>query len=181
VDGHADQAANHVIWEGANGNPDIGYVIKGVLNNYMTFFERKNQDSNKSRWPRWRRWERLLGEVEKLKLSQKAPDKTLDQRKAWIDKQTPKTLAKLFLTTLHDYDSFSELIDYGVESFNEKDWNELETHRRKKLLLQREQLFLSRNVIERQTLLTQMEKKNLIVIDENIKKIESELDRTLYI
>lgn len=72
----------------------IGKYAKGILKNYLRFVNR-GKDTNKSRWNTCRWWHRFLGDVEKLKLAEQAPDRTVEKTKDWIVKQVAPSLAVL--------------------------------------------------------------------------------------
>lgn len=72
----------------------IGEYAKGILKNYIRFVI-KEKDTNKSRWKICKWWADFLGEVERLKLSEKAPDRSVEKTKIWIEKQVAPSLAVL--------------------------------------------------------------------------------------
>ena len=61
---------------------NVGLVIRRTLQQYIRFVQRpkNSKDSNKSRWKTAKWWERLLENVEPLKLTVKRQDKTVDQK-----------------------------------------------------------------------------------------------------
>ena len=73
-DERATMAANLI----ANDSYEIGDLAKGILNNYITFVN-DNGDKNKSRWPVAKFWSKFLDNASKIKLSQEAPDKTIER------------------------------------------------------------------------------------------------------
>jgi phage replication initiation protein len=143
-DQRADLAAKHVIEAHAYGGTPVGVVIAGVLRNYLTFYRREGTDTNKSRWERWDAWELFLGEAAKLKLTVKAPDRTMETRRAWIDRQTAKTLGMLFMAYDSDLNWLVDTLTRGMELCEDRDVNEVEAYQRNRHLidleLAREQL-----------------------------------------
>lgn len=114
-----DERANMMAEEILN-NPVLGDAVTGVLKNYITF-KRKGTDSNKSRWPNVDWWQKFVGDVEKIKLTHVAPDRTVSRIKNWIDKQTPRSLAVLFRALGEDYYYIQQLIEKGLEQLTEQD------------------------------------------------------------
>ena len=99
----------------------IGDFIKGVLSNYINFLSRvPNQtDTNKSRWEVAPKWRKFLGDVEKLKLTQVAPQKTILRTKDWIDKSVVQSLEMLSLA-VGDMNLFTEYLRfYGGRSISD--------------------------------------------------------------
>lgn len=129
-DKRADMAASQIMLEAANGNTNIGVVIAGILKNYVTFYDKKTNDTNKSRWKKCRRWEKFLGDSAKLRLTLFAPDRTIGTRRAWIDKQTAKTLGMLFVAYDSDLDWLVHTLNRGMDLLEEKDIEEIDTYKR---------------------------------------------------
>ncbi|MNJ26032.1 Replication initiation factor [compost metagenome] len=98
----------------------LGDTITAVLKNYINF-KRKGTDSNKSRWDDANWWQIFLGDVEKLRLTHVAPDRTVTRIKNWIERQTPRSLAVLFRALGEDYYYLQELIEKGLEQLTDQD------------------------------------------------------------
>lgn len=128
-DERADMAAEQIIKSGSGGI-EVGVIVSGILANYLTFYKRKGTDSNKSRWEKWDAWQRFLCNAAKLKLTVKAPDRTIDSRRAWIDRQTSKTLATLLLAYDNNTDFIIDAAMRGMELLEEKEFNEIEAYKR---------------------------------------------------
>lgn len=114
-DERADVMADEIL----NSNY-LGETIAGVLKNYINF-KIRGTDSNKSRWNDAQFWQQFLGDVEKIKLSPVAPDRTVTRIKNWIEKQTPRSLAVLFKALGEDYYYLQELIEKGMEQLTDQD------------------------------------------------------------
>lgn len=114
-DERADVMAEEIL-----NSDSLGDTVSSVLKNYINF-KKKGSDSNKSRWPDSEFWQIFLGDVEKLKLSHVAPDRTVSRIKNWIDKQTPRSLAVLFKALGEDYYYLQELIEKGLEQLTDQD------------------------------------------------------------
>ena len=74
---------------------ELGNFIKGILKRYIDF-KIQGADKKKYRWKTVRWWERFLGNVEKVHLSETAPDKTILRTKNWIDTQVSPAVATLY-------------------------------------------------------------------------------------
>lgn len=100
---------------------DLGYIVKGVLSNYINFLIKGNCQ-NKARWKKCEWWTSFLNDTEKLKLTLIASDKTIEKTISWIDKQVSTSLAMLVLAYGSDdflkdliIDATSKLTDFQVE------------------------------------------------------------------
>lgn len=98
----------------------LGEVVAGILRNYVQFCD-KEKDTNKGRWNISKFWEKFLGDVEPLKLTMVASDRTLERSHDWIDKQVDKTLAKLWLANEGQIDWLVKSLEYGANKLNESD------------------------------------------------------------
>lgn len=90
---------------------NAGLLFKGILNNYLRLLKPNKTDKNKSRWENREYWDNLISNVEKVKLTRKAEEKTIDEKKAWLSNQVGQTLA---LVSLADGN-----VDYIDELINE--------------------------------------------------------------
>jgi phage replication initiation protein len=94
---------------------DIGKVVSGILKHYLRFVV-KGKDKKRSRWGTAPFWERFLGDVEALKLTEKAPDRTIEKTKAWLEKQVAPSLAAL----IKAYDGETEMIYQMIKDGNKR-------------------------------------------------------------
>lgn len=108
-------------------NAEIGRIIAGVLKNYVNFLMPSN-DSNKARWEKCSWWLEFLGEVEKVRLSQKAPDRTIEQTKKWFERQIPRTMAKIHLSQGGDLDYLLNVLQAGCDQLNERDIKQIDDY-----------------------------------------------------
>ncbi|MNW41507.1 Replication initiation factor [compost metagenome] len=108
---------------------ESGSIIFGLLSNYINFCE-PNCDSNKSRWPISEFWLDFLNDAEKLRLSKKAPDKTIPRKQAWLENQVLPTLAEVWWATgSQGSEYFVEMINAGLEKMTEVQWMRAEQFR----------------------------------------------------
>jgi len=93
---------------------DIGKVLAGALRNYIAFCVRQN-DTNKARWPLCRWWEDYLGDVEKLRLTMVAPDRTVERVMRWIERSVAPSLGMIFAANDGDMDLIMRYIIDGMD------------------------------------------------------------------
>lgn len=109
------KACEIMSYEWYSNDHTIGDFIKGVLRNYLNFLKEPNKgkpkDSNKARWEVSPEWLKFLGDVEKLKLTQVAPQKTILRTKDWIDKSVVQSLEMLALA-VGDMNLFTEYLRF---------------------------------------------------------------------
>lgn len=133
-------------------NENFGEVMSGILKNYLCFKVKNPNETNKSRWKTCKWWDDFLGDVEPLKLTMIAPDRTIDTIRQWVDKQVAPSLATLFTATGGDTKMIIDLLDDGLLRMSEEQKrlaseakviydNEKEEIRRKKAEIRDEYLF----------------------------------------
>lgn len=110
----ANAMALYLINEDVIEEVTVGEIAAGVLRNYISFCIRNN-DANKSRWQVCKWWDKFLGDVEPLKLTLIAPDKTIERTMAWLDNSVAPSLAMVFTALDGDIDKIKELIINGQE------------------------------------------------------------------
>jgi phage replication initiation protein len=103
----------------------IGEMIQGILKDYINFVdyginEKGESDTNKSRWRVSRFWTKFLDNVEKLSLTNVAPDKTLEKSHNWIENQTSRTLG-MISEALDDDEWLVKLAKKARANLKEKD------------------------------------------------------------
>ena len=77
------QLRNHVATSAAfiiaHDYYELGEFVKGFMSDKVDFKVRDKNDSNKSRWKSTRWWTKFLGDVEKIPLTQVAPDPSISK------------------------------------------------------------------------------------------------------
>jgi phage replication initiation protein len=104
---------------------EIGNLAQGILKNYITFvnltyMENGELDKNKSRWNTSPFWLDFLGAVRKIKLTQVAPDQTIEKLKSWFDVSMVSTLAVLMEAFDNDKEMLEEWLKSGKERYADK-------------------------------------------------------------
>lgn len=107
-------------------NYETGKVVAGILKNYINFLAENKKDSNKNRWKNVKWWNDFLGDVEKLKLTQVAPDYTIERANKWVSKQVAPTLAVLLKAFDYDTELLIKWLDEGEERLKDKHYQALE-------------------------------------------------------
>jgi phage replication initiation protein len=90
-----------------------GAVVAGVLRHYISFRERSEGDTNRSRWPESQWWLAFLGAVEKVRLAVGAPARTWEKTRAWVEQQVAPALAVLRLGAYSWEELLGDLLDSG--------------------------------------------------------------------
>ncbi|WP_232700194.1 replication initiation factor domain-containing protein [Brevibacillus daliensis] len=115
-DERADQFVEQII---SSGKP-VGEIIAGTIKNYVTYRDRDEKDSNKSRWKVSRFWKNFLGDVEKIQLATSAPDKTLMRTDKYWNEQLLTTAAKMYIAKGEE--ALIADIRKGVEKLKDSDY-----------------------------------------------------------
>lgn len=124
----------------------IPAIFKGVLNNYLRIVIPNENDTNKARWKTRPYWEKIINDIDKIKLSQKAEEKTVDETKAWLKRQIAPSLAVVSITENGDDTFFKQLIEDAIEELKPKHQRMIlnEIHKKKQMKEELEQLIKKR-------------------------------------
>lgn len=96
----------------------VGEYASMVLKNYLNFLDRSESDSNKARWNVSQFWLDFLGDVEKLKLTTKKPDRSIEKTETWLYRQVSKAMA--LIATVKP-EEITKLILDGQQKFELED------------------------------------------------------------
>ncbi len=88
----------------------LSEITAGVLKNYLKFVD-ASDDTNKSRWPVSKWWSGFLGDVEKMRLTIKKEEITIQEKKDHLTKQYAPTLA-----LISKFDGNSDFLDILVRN-----------------------------------------------------------------
>lgn len=110
----------------------LGSIICGVLKNYVNFVDKHPTDPNKARWEVSKFWKKFLGDIEPIRLTEKAPDRTIQRVENWIDKQVTPSISLLFLAGVLNHENLQEFLSEGLDRLTEKDIIILEQFQREK-------------------------------------------------
>lgn len=119
-----DKRAQTAAYELVNNIADTGKLVKGILSQYINFLV-PSKDSNKARWKICKWWLDFLGDVEKVRLAQVAPDRTVEKVRAWVEKSVAPSLFLLVQAYKDDPDLLAEILEEGASRFNKKHLNML--------------------------------------------------------
>lgn len=124
----------------AEGRIPLGEVVTGVLRNYINFRRpfytngKRTVSDNKSRWDSAKFWLEFLGQAEKISLTMKPTEITIERKYNWIDDSVKKTLAMLAFAFPADHDQLVEhLLKTGYQKFESTDWDIIKEFREKEL------------------------------------------------
>lgn len=87
--------ANEAVQDLVKSDFSVGKIAKGYLKEYLRFVD-KGTDSNKRRWKESHFWQVYMKEIEPLKLSLQAPDKTIERSIKWLDHAIAPSLAMVY-------------------------------------------------------------------------------------
>lgn len=104
-----------------NSKP-IGPITKKLINNYIRIVE-PGKDKNKSRWKTKQYWLNIINTTEKLSLTTRPEERTLEDMKSWVEKQVSTTLATIVLAEGGSVDFLYEQITEGSKKLKEKHKN----------------------------------------------------------
>lgn len=76
------------------GGMNLPEVTLGIFSNYLRFIEKDNERD--SRCTTLAKWLDFLSGIEKLKICQPIPEKSLDEKRDWIMKQVAPTLSAIY-------------------------------------------------------------------------------------
>ena len=109
---------------------EIGRLIRGVLKQYIRFLEKPkdSKDQRKRRWKTASWWDKLIGEVEKIKLTIKPAKKSIEDMKSWVEKQIFPTIAAITTANEGDMDWLIEMIIKGRSRLKTKHIQAIQQH-----------------------------------------------------
>lgn len=126
----------------AAGEIPLGSIITGTLKNYINFRRpyikngKKTNDSNRSRWDSAGFWLKFLGDVEKIQLTLRPSEISIEKKYMWIDKSVKKTFAMLALAFPADVDQLvSKFLLDGYGKIEDDDWDIIKDFLKKKMTL----------------------------------------------
>lgn len=110
----------------------VGPLVQGILRNYVLFCNPKGEDTNKSRWDISKFWLKFLDNVEPLKLSQVAPDMTIEKVKNWFEHSVTPNFSLLMEAFDNDEQLIMDWIKEGKEKQKKKHTNMLKRFNKEK-------------------------------------------------
>ena len=120
----------------ANESFNTGQMIAGILKNYLNFVNPKKLkdgsiDKNKSRWPISDFWTSFLGDIEPIKLTQAAPDKTIETTMNWFSNSITPSMACLLEAFDDDRELLSQWIEDGKSRLSDRHYDMLSEFKKK--------------------------------------------------
>ncbi|MEN3156745.1 replication initiation factor domain-containing protein [Priestia aryabhattai] len=127
-----DERANkiaEIIMLNEEGSETVGQVVAGILKYYLRFTV-KGKDSNRSRWKTAPFWDKFLGNVEALRLTDVAPDRTVEKTFNWVSNQVAPSLAVLMEAYEGDMDILKRFALEGKERLTDKEYKMIEAFKK---------------------------------------------------
>lgn len=125
-----DDRAEMLVLMLAKDSSQMGNLITGVLKNYINFRRagyvggKLTHDTNKSRWDSAVWWERFLGDVDKIKLTLRPSEVSIEKKYNWFDKGVTKTFAMMAAAFPDDsVELINNFIDVGISKMEDDDWD----------------------------------------------------------
>ncbi|RDZ05535.1 hypothetical protein C3744_29475 [Priestia megaterium] len=115
-----------IIMLGEDSPETIGQVVAGILKYYLRFTV-KGRDSNRARWKTAPFWNKFLGNVEALRLTDVAPDRTVERTFNWVSNQVAPSLAVLLEAFDGDMEILKGFALEGKERLTEKEYKMIES------------------------------------------------------
>jgi phage replication initiation protein len=109
----------------------LGALSVEILHNLVTFKDWNDLDKNRSRRQDAQWWLDFLNNVEKLNLSKKSIQATIQQKEKWVDKSVLKTVASVFVANLDELmiPDITKYLIAGISKINASSLNSINTYR----------------------------------------------------
>lgn len=115
---HDDRACSVALF--LIGGESLSNIAIGILNNYLRLIIRNN--NRDSRCSTSEKWNSFLCGIQKIKLCQPIPDKTLEEKEDWLMKQAATSIAAIYHKD-GDLNFIYSLIESGSVRMSVKLWN----------------------------------------------------------
>ena len=113
----------------ANGDFEIGVLVKSIMNEYLCFLVPSKTDTNKSRWAVCGFWINFLGNVIGVRLTMKPLEKSVERTKKWIEYQAAISLAVLDECFNDSGYYFENLVDEGRNRMTKEHFQMIEQYK----------------------------------------------------
>lgn len=126
----ADRATNLI--KTINLVNGIGFAVSAILTNYIKFIK-PSADKNKSRWKIAIWWQKIVGNINKLKLTARPERKNVTHIKDWVKSQVSTSLAVISIDNPEEFEKFIVgITELGKAKLKEKHWKILGKERPEK-------------------------------------------------
>lgn len=113
----------------ANGDFEIGTLVKSIMSEYLCFLVPHKTDSNKSRWAVCGFWTKFLGNVTGVRLTMQPLEKSVERTKKWIEYQAAISLAVLDECFNDSGYYFRNLVDEGRNRMTKEHFQMIEQYK----------------------------------------------------
>ena len=103
-------------------------LIIEIINNYIRFVKPNANDKNKSRWETREYWNNFVSTANKTSLSIKKEDKTIWEKKMWLNEQIAPSLASIVVAEEGDLSFVIDLINSGKLRLSESQKQMIQDH-----------------------------------------------------
>jgi phage replication initiation protein len=97
----------------------VGRIFSSILNQYIRFLT-PGTDTNKSRWETEKWWIDLVDSVDKLSLTKKPKDKSIEEIREWVKLQIGPTLAMLMMYDEGELTKLFDIINSGKHRLKQR-------------------------------------------------------------
>ena len=115
-----NERAYKIMYEISN-DMNVGSLIKGIIHNYVQFRTPSRNDKNKTRWQYTKWYKSFLDGVEKIKMTEKVEEPTIEKKENWINNQVNKSLAMVWLAKGGKEETIATILNEGMEKIKDKD------------------------------------------------------------
>lgn len=96
---------------------DFNIYMKSILNNYLSFRIKNNNDKNRSRWLVKKWWSDFLDVSEKIQFQSRPIEYSISHKKNWLDRVASRSQLAVLLSTIPDLTIDNITADYLYEYF----------------------------------------------------------------
>lgn len=129
-----DDRAEALVQILAEEKVSVGEIVRGLLLRYVKFKRKSSTDSNKYRWPLQPWYKKFLDDVEPLRITKKAPDKSIQKTFTWVNKSVVKALAMLAISFESNYkDMLDDFLADGQDKLSSLDWQIIDEFKKSKM------------------------------------------------
>lgn len=107
----------------------INTFVKGILNNYIKFVDKKEKNVSRSKACKW--WDEIIENIEKIKLYKEEEENTLDEVKEWLLKQVSNSLYTVVASDL-SRDFIEQMLRHGANNLKDRHYNMIDKEHRLK-------------------------------------------------
>lgn len=133
-----DERADSAMVLIATEKHEVGALVCGLLKNYINFLNpTKTADGsihqNKARWKVSKFWTDFLGDVEKIGLTEIAPDRTIETTKQWFEKFVTPSMSAVLEAMDYDEELLHKWILEGKRKMSKRHYKMIENYKNEQI------------------------------------------------